>query len=145
MKELQLEHWLAFACFDNEPAAAPFCFGGPAERLPGQPYSFDTCLSFGSFQGQDLTIQTLKSIYPGLISIESRGFSRLLGGNGSEVGTVTENVSTHALLLRCEAPIALGSKVKVTMRFPRGPSGKAFFQKVLVEKEAAYRSQTHEK
>jgi PilZ domain len=38
--------------------------------------------------------------------------------NGSEVETVTENVSTHGLLLRCKVPIALGSKVGVIVRFP---------------------------
>ena len=47
-------------------------------------------------------------------------FVRLQGGNESEVETVTENVSTHGLLLRCQAPIALGSKVKVIVRFPNG-------------------------
>ncbi len=46
-------------------------------------------------------------------------FVRLQGGNGTEVETVTENVSAHGLLLRCKAPIALGSKVQVTLRFPR--------------------------
>jgi PilZ domain-containing protein len=43
-------------------------------------------------------------------------FVRLQGGNGNEVETITENVSTHGLLLRCKAPIALGSKVHVTLR-----------------------------
>jgi hypothetical protein len=42
----------------------------------------------------------------------------LLGENGSEVETVTENVSFHGLLLRCKAPIALGSKVKVLLPLP---------------------------
>jgi PilZ domain len=38
--------------------------------------------------------------------------------NCSEVETVTENVSTHGLLLRCKVPIALGSKIRVIVRFP---------------------------
>jgi hypothetical protein len=37
---------------------------------------------------------------------------------GSEVETVTENVCAHGPLLRCKAPIALGSKVRVIVRFP---------------------------
>jgi|ERR1700730_5930010 len=47
---------------------------------------------------------------------------RLQGGSGSEIEsemeTVTENVSTHGLLVRCTASIALGAKVKVTLHFP---------------------------
>lgn len=35
-----------------------------------------------------------------------------------EIETVTENVSTHGFLLRCKAPIALGSTVKIDLHFP---------------------------
>jgi hypothetical protein len=49
-------------------------------------------------------------------------FVRLQRVNGSEVETVTENVSTHGLLLRCEALVALGSTVKVILSLPYGSS-----------------------
>jgi hypothetical protein len=45
-------------------------------------------------------------------------FLKLQSGNGIEVETVTENVSAHGLLLRCNRPIAPGSKVKVKLHFP---------------------------
>ena len=45
-------------------------------------------------------------------------FVKFQGGNESEIETVTENLSTHGLLLRSKASIALGSKVKVSLRFP---------------------------
>jgi PilZ domain len=47
-------------------------------------------------------------------------FVRLQLVNGSDVEIVTENVSTHGLLLRCKASIALRSRVKVTLHFPNG-------------------------
>ena len=40
--------------------------------------------------------------------------------DGSEVVTVSENVSTHGLLLRCESLIALSSKVQIDLRLPNG-------------------------
>jgi PilZ domain len=50
--------------------------------------------------------------------LQQPAFVRLQDGHGSEVEAITENVSTHGLLLRCKAPIALRSKVKVILRFP---------------------------
>jgi hypothetical protein len=38
--------------------------------------------------------------------------------DGTELEAVTENVSTHGLLLRCKTPIDLGSKVKIKLHFP---------------------------
>jgi PilZ domain-containing protein len=47
-------------------------------------------------------------------------FLRLQHINVSEVETVTENVSTHGLLLGCEALVALGSTVNVILSLPYG-------------------------
>ena len=43
-------------------------------------------------------------------------FVTVLHSSESEIETVTENVSTHGLQLRCEAPVALGSTVRVILR-----------------------------
>ena len=45
---------------------------------------------------------------------------KLQGGNGRQVATVTQNVSTRGLLLRSEAPINLRSKIAITVRLPNG-------------------------
>jgi hypothetical protein len=45
-------------------------------------------------------------------------FLKLHSDNAIEIETVTENVSAHGLLLRCDTPIALGSKVEVKLHFP---------------------------
>jgi hypothetical protein len=52
--------------------------------------------------------------------VQESAFLKVESGSGSEVVTVSENVSAHGLLLRCEALVPLGSKVKVILRFPRG-------------------------
>jgi PilZ domain len=38
----------------------------------------------------------------------------------SETETITENVSAHGFLLRCEAPVDLGSTVRVILSLPYG-------------------------
>jgi hypothetical protein len=40
--------------------------------------------------------------------------------DGSEVVTISQNVSTYGLLLRCESLIALRSRVKIDLRLPNG-------------------------
>ena len=40
--------------------------------------------------------------------------------DGSDVVTVSQNVSTYGLLLRCESLIALRSKGKIDLRLPNG-------------------------
>ena len=62
------------------------------------------------------------------------------GGNGSEVVTVSENVSAHGLLLRCEALVALGSRVKVILRFPNGVTLEGAGQVSRVEQPSAGRA-----
>lgn len=64
-------------------------------------------------------------------------FVRLQDGNGSEVEAITDNVSTHGLLLRCKAPIARGLKVKVIMRFPGGLPLEAIGEVLRVEQPVA--------
>jgi hypothetical protein len=49
-------------------------------------------------------------------------FLRFQRINGSEVETVTDNVSTHGLLLRSEAQVALSSTVNVILGLPYGCS-----------------------
>ncbi len=52
--------------------------------------------------------------------VQQPAFVKLQGGNGREVKTVTLNVSTRGLQLRCYEPVALNSKVTVTVRLPNG-------------------------
>lgn len=51
-------------------------------------------------------------------SCQQSAFLRTQSGDGIELEAVTENVSTHGLLLRCKTPIDLGSKVKIKLHFP---------------------------
>jgi hypothetical protein len=51
-------------------------------------------------------------------SCQQPAFLRTQSGDGIELEAVTENVSTHGLLLRCKTPIDLGSKVKIKLHFP---------------------------
>jgi len=69
--------------------------------------------------------------------VQERALLKVEGGNGSEVPTVSENVSAHGLLLRCEAPVALGSKVKVILRFPNGVTLEGAGQVSRVEQPSA--------
>ena len=50
--------------------------------------------------------------------VQQPAFVRLKGGNGHEIDMVAQNVSTHGVLLQCEEPIPLRSKIEVTLRFP---------------------------
>jgi hypothetical protein len=50
--------------------------------------------------------------------IRQPAFVKFQAGEGSEVETVAQNVSASGLLLRCETQIPMGSKIKVTLRFP---------------------------
>jgi hypothetical protein len=41
-------------------------------------------------------------------------------GDGLELETITQDVSTRGLLLRCASPILLGSKLAITVHLPNG-------------------------
>src|ERR1700730_15671057 len=57
MKQLQLDHGLAFVCFgDGKPAAAPFWFRWHFKGLLYEPHGFSTWVSFGSFSSGDLAL-----------------------------------------------------------------------------------------
>ncbi len=52
--------------------------------------------------------------------VQQPAFVILQDGNGLEVKTVTQNVSTRGLMLRSDTLIPLGSKVAVSVRLPNG-------------------------
>ena len=45
-------------------------------------------------------------------------FVKFQTGERPEVETVAQNVSAHGLLLRCEMPIPLRSRIEITLCFP---------------------------
>lgn|ERR1700682_5715702 len=50
--------------------------------------------------------------------VRQPAFVKLQTGEKREVETVTQNVSASGLLLQCETPIPVRSKIEVTLRFP---------------------------
>jgi hypothetical protein len=69
--------------------------------------------------------------------IRQPAFVKFQGKKRGEVETVAQNVSAHGLLLRCETPIPLRSKIKVTLHFPNALPLEAAGEVLRVEQPSA--------
>jgi hypothetical protein len=69
--------------------------------------------------------------------IRQPAFVRFQGEKTGEVETVAQNVSAHGLLLRCETPIPLRSKIEVTLQFPNALPLEAAGEVLRVEQPSA--------
>ena len=62
---------------------------------------------------------------------------RIVGQNATAIATITENVSNRGFLLRSDLPVALNSKIEVTLLLPSGPNLKGAGQVVRLEQSRA--------